>query len=338
MLDNPADLARASATLFSMLDDPADLARASAVSRSWRQFVIANQLSKLQCLRAFPELFAFTHVDVTTTSGYSSSSLDQPHREHRVYTHLAQGLLSEYKPRDCIIHCIGASTTDSFPEESIQNTIEPVDPVEVRPSYWSSRSNGDPDAPECLIYRLQADLCLVDEIKMQPFKAFFQLGDPIYSAKSIQFQMGYPRSPLRPEALVSDENEGQLIDDRNYVWTYTSPQFPMLQENVLQSFKLPCPVLCIGGVVKVELLGRAQKQELDGLYYVCVSHVQILGKPLSRELGVVPRGNGLVLNYYLDPRTCGIPRCESSGDDAAADGIAWRRTSGILEWREGVEG
>ena len=38
MLDNPADLARASATLFSMLDDPADLARASAVSRSWRQF------------------------------------------------------------------------------------------------------------------------------------------------------------------------------------------------------------------------------------------------------------------------------------------------------------
>ena len=98
----------------------------------------------------------------------------------------------------------------------------------------------------------------------------------------------------------------------------------------MQSFKLPRPVLCIGGVVKVELLGRVQKQTFDGLYYICVTHVQIFGKPLSRELGVVPRGNGLVLNYYLDHRTCGIPRSESSGDDAAAGGIACRRGSGIL--------
>jgi hypothetical protein len=42
----------------------------------------------------------------------------------------------------------------------------------------------------------------------------------------------------------------------------------IFQENVLQSFKLPHPVLCIGGVVKVELLGRVQKQAMDGLYYI----------------------------------------------------------------------
>ncbi|VAI68318.1 unnamed protein product [Triticum turgidum subsp. durum] len=268
MLDHPADLARASATIFTMLDDPADLARASAVSRSWRQFVIANQFSKLQCLRAYPEVSTFTHVDVITSGSSSTKRQDQLNRDHRAYTHLAHGLLSPYKPRDCIIHCIGASSTDNFPVETIENTIEPMDLVEFRPSYWSSRGNRDPAAPEYLIYRLQADLCLVDEIKMKPFKALFQIGDPIYSAKSIRFQTGYPRSPLRPEALVCDENEGQLIDDRNYVWTYTSPEFPMLQENVLQSFKLPHPVLCIGGVVKVELLGRVQKQTFDGLYYI----------------------------------------------------------------------
>ena len=144
--------------------------------------VIDNQFSKLQCLRACPELSTFTQVDVTTTTSRTLARRDQDtatsaddklHRDHRVYMHLSHGLLTPYKPRDCIIPCIGASTTDSFPEESIQNTIEPVDPVEVRPSYWSSRSNGDPDAPECLIYRLQADLCLVDENKMQPFKGFF---------------------------------------------------------------------------------------------------------------------------------------------------------------------
>ena len=63
--------------------------------------------------------------------------------------------------------------------------------------------------------------------------AFFQYGDPIYSAKCIRFQMGYPRSPLRSETLVCDENEGQLIDDCNYVWTYTSPEFPMMQVSCL---------------------------------------------------------------------------------------------------------
>jgi hypothetical protein len=41
----------------------------------------------------------------------------------------------------------------------------------------------------------------------------------------------------------------------------------------LQKFKLPEAVLCIGGILQVELLGRVQKQEMDGLYYIwSVSH------------------------------------------------------------------
>ncbi|CAM0878449.1 unnamed protein product [Alopecurus aequalis] len=322
-----------SATVFTMLQHPADLARASAVSRSWREFVIANQFSKAQCLRACPQVSTFAHAEVRTTSGnraYHDQHQDNvagssnAHtegerlaRDHRVYTHLAHELLVPYTPKDCIIHCIGASSTDNFPEETIENTLEPVDRVDIRPSYWSSGGQKHPAVPECLIYKLQTALCLVDEIRVQPFKAFFQYGDPIYSAKCIRFKMGYPRSPLRPETLVCDENEGQLIDDCNYVWTYTSPEFPMLQENDLQSFKLPHPVLCIGGVVKVELHGRVQKQAMDGLYYICVSHVQIVGKTLSRELGVAPRGKGVVLTYYPDPRRCSVARSESSsGDDS----------------------
>ncbi|KQK11922.1 F-box protein At4g00755 [Brachypodium distachyon] len=306
-----------SITIFALLDDPADLARASAVSRSWRRFVIANQFSKIQCLRACPEVSNLSHIEVSSSGGTSAIARPAPDvRDHRVYMHLGHGLLSPYKPRDCIIHCIGASSTDNFPEETIENTLEPVDRVETRPSYWSSGGQRDPAVPECLIYKLQSDLCLVEEIRMQPFKAFFQYGDPIYSAKYIRFHMGYPKSPLRPETLVCDDNEGQLIADCNYTWTYTSPGFTMLQENVLQSFKLPRPVLCIGGVVKIELMGRIQKQAIDGLYYICVSHVQIVGKPLSRELGVVPRGNGVVLKYYPDTRGCVVPcMSESSRGD-----------------------
>lgn len=69
------------------------------------------------------------------------------------------------------------------------------------------------------------------------YAAFFQYGDPIYSAKCVRFRMGYPKSPLRSETLVSDEDEGQLTADDNYNWTYTSPEFPMLQVSLIDIFR-----------------------------------------------------------------------------------------------------
>ncbi|KAL7214348.1 hypothetical protein ACSBR1_026709 [Camellia fascicularis] len=42
----------------------------------------------------------------------------------------------------------------------------------------------------------------------------------------------------------------------------------MAQENRLQKYELPEPVLCIGGILQIELLGRAQREEIDGLYYI----------------------------------------------------------------------
>ncbi|CAM0879897.1 unnamed protein product [Alopecurus aequalis] len=299
-----------SAIVFRQLDDPADLAHASAVSRSWRRFVIANQFSKIQCLRAYPEVANFTHIEASSSArarqnaGSSAcAEFDKLERDHRVYMQLSHGLLSPSGTKVCIIRCIGPSSTDRYPDEAMENTLVPADHVGETPSYWSSRGHRDPAAMvEFLMYRLPSDLCLVDEIKVQPLKAFFRDDEPIYSAKRIRFVMGYPKSHLRSERLVYAENEGRVIADSNYIWTYTSPEFPMLQENVLQSFKLPCPVLCIGGVVKIELLGGVVKDAFDGRYYICVSHVQVVGKPLSRELGVAPHGNGVVLSYYPDPR------------------------------------
>jgi hypothetical protein len=40
------------------------------------------------------------------------------------------------------------------------------------------------------------------------------------------------------------------------------------QVDSIQVFKLPHPVLCIGGVLQVELLGRVQTQAIDQLYYI----------------------------------------------------------------------
>ncbi|KAL6607844.1 hypothetical protein ACP70R_040907 [Stipagrostis hirtigluma subsp. patula] len=304
--------------------------------------VIANHLSKDLCLRACPDASNFTRIlqlatppaaTTTTTSidingqtdaaaaaGSSAAEyIDGPHAEHAVYLRLAHALLSPSNAKNCIIRCVAASSTDNFPEEAIDNTLVPFDHIEMTPSYWSSGGQTDPAVPESLIYRLQSDLCLIQEVNIEPFKAFWLHGNPIFSAQYVRFQMGYPKSPLRSQDLVSEENEGlELAADHNYIWTYTSPEFPMSQENVLQSFKLPRPVLCIGGVVKIELLGRIHREAMDGLYYICVSHVNILGNPLSRELAVIPCEDGVVLKYRPQPWRSNICSCDSAGDDGGS--------------------
>ncbi|KAL9240428.1 hypothetical protein vseg_014650 [Gypsophila vaccaria] len=55
----------------------------------------------------------------------------------------------------------------------------------------------------------------------------------------------------------------------------------MAQASEIQRFQLPRPVLCMGGILKIELLGRVQRQSFDGLYYISVSRVQAVGRSLS---------------------------------------------------------
>ncbi|TKY65516.1 F-box protein [Spatholobus suberectus] len=268
--------------ILMCLDNPADLVRVSCVSRSWTHSVIANGLCKQLCLRMFPQLSrvalvvelnqpgAKEHAEVG--SSYSMEWLALQ-REHRVYAYLGRALMSSFA-KNCIAKTVGASSTDNFPRESIDNTLEPRDNVAGRDSYWSSNGQIDPNVPETLTYELVSQICVITEINIQPFQAHFQIGSPIYSAKSVRFKMGHPKASL------------DAVDDEMFVWTYTSPEFPMSQENQLQKFKLPEPVLCIGGILQIELLGRVQRQEMDGLLYICVTHVQVLGGSLSPAFNV----------------------------------------------------
>ncbi|KAJ3682108.1 hypothetical protein LUZ60_014681 [Juncus effusus] len=185
-----------SAIVFDFLDDPADLVRASAVSKSWRQFVITNGLSKNLCKRLCPE----------------------------------------------ISHCTNTSPVTAQLDHS----------------------------------------------------TFFQIGHPIYASRSVRFKMGY--SKMHETFLANVEK--YLIADDNYVWTYVSPEFHMQQENLLQSFKLPRPVLCIGGVIKIELIGRVQKHSMDSLFYICINHVQVIGRSLSPLL-TIDRSEMANTNFIL---------------------------------------
>ncbi|KAJ8900181.1 hypothetical protein K2173_024821 [Erythroxylum novogranatense] len=297
-----------SVKILMCLEDPSDLARFSCVSRSWRRFAVANGLFKQLCLKMFPCLQRVMRVTEPSCSFNSSlevgcrkfTELENLEMEHRVYSFLARGCLS-FPIRECVSDAISASSTDNYPLESVRNTLEPGDIVARRASYWSSKGQSNPAVPDTLIYKLVADICVINEIRIQPFQAYFQPGRPIYSAKAVRFRMGHAKVPL-PDTI--DEPLHCCPDDK-FLWTYTSPEFPMAQENCLQKFELPEPVLCVGGILEVELLGRVQRQYVDDLFYICVCHIQAVGRPLWPAFGaeiVEPSGKFVLKAHsYTQP-------------------------------------
>ncbi|KAK8714715.1 hypothetical protein V6N13_042064 [Hibiscus sabdariffa] len=295
------------------LVNPCDLIRVCLVSSSWRQFVIETGLFKQLCLKLFPEISGVTHTIEANDLIYpvefeerNHSSSECHKRNHRVYAFLSRAL-NLFIRKDCISEAIVASSTDNYPEESIHNTLEPLDRIEHRASYWSSKGQSDPSIPETLLYKLMAKMCLVTEIHVQPFQAYFQYGFPIYSSKAVRFRMGHLKVPEELQSETADgSTSGHKLADNKFIWTYVSPEFPMAQENCLQKFKLPEPVLCIGGILQIELLGRLQRQEMDGLFYICISHVQVVGRPLlpGFDIEMIGSTGRCALKYLPETEKC----------------------------------
>ncbi|KAJ0113135.1 hypothetical protein Patl1_00363 [Pistacia atlantica] len=310
-MENPIDFLDSldrdmSMKILMCFDDLSDLVRVSCVSQSWRHHVIANGLCKQLCLRMFPQLSKVDHVvepscrlnepaEGESENFVKGQSLES---ENRVYAFLARGCTS-FRVRGLIFEPIYASSTDNYPEESIHNTLAPSARVGRRASYWSSKGHSNPAVPETLIYKLVGDLCVISEINIQPFEAYFQRGAPIYSARAVRFRMGHAKSPIDDPM---GESSNDSTDDK-FVWTYTSQEFPMAQENRLQKFKLPEPVMCIGGILKIELLGRNSETRNGWLIlYLTV------GRSLSPTFGVdilEPSGKFVLkVNNYTKPSEC----------------------------------
>ncbi|RZC59038.1 hypothetical protein C5167_006345 [Papaver somniferum] len=325
-----------STNILSYLDDPADVVRVGSVSRAWRQFVISNGLSKNLCLRLLPEVShavpaieendIVEPLDVKSTDDMevekstADMEVEKLKKNHRVYAFLAKGLASSVG--NCISEVICASSTDNYPEESILNTLEPRDRISDKACYWSSEGESDQGVPETLTYKLTSDLCFINEINIQPFEAYFQYGSPIYSAKAVRFRIGHFTDHYTETDLVDVFEVGHRHIEDDVVWTYTSEYFPMAQENCLQKFKLPQPVFAVGGVLQIELSGRVQQQDVDGLYYVCISHVQILGRSLKEDFDAefVDFSGKCVLKY--------IPKPDATGDSNPSAGDVLEDGSG----------
>ncbi|KAF3967702.1 hypothetical protein CMV_008333 [Castanea mollissima] len=181
------------------------------------------QLSRVACVMELNKSRAKKPVEVGSSYSMEWESLA---RDHRVYATLAQ-VCTSFLVEDCISEAISASSTDHYPLESIHNTLLPA--YTWRDPYWSSKGQSDPAVPETLIYKLKSELCVISEINICPFQELFLSSLYIYSANSVRFRMGHPKGP-------NDFGSHHLGDslpcnaEDTFIWTYTSPEFPMAQE------------------------------------------------------------------------------------------------------------
>jgi hypothetical protein len=90
-------------------------------------------------------------------------------RDDRVYALLARYCTS-FLVENCVSEAISASSTDNYPEESVENTLQSANIVERRASYWSSKGQRNPAVPETLIFKLASELCVITEINIRPFQ------------------------------------------------------------------------------------------------------------------------------------------------------------------------
>ncbi|EIE20100.1 hypothetical protein COCSUDRAFT_57820 [Coccomyxa subellipsoidea C-169] len=208
---------------------------------------------------------------------------------------------------------LSASSTDN-PEESVENVLTPLHrfnpALGVRSgSYWSSRGSEDESSTEWLALRLAHPLCLVSAVSIMPFLAFFQRGHPIYAPKAARFVFSCGEDvKARPVGSTPDSDTDEdpetaaLLEEaeeagyatirscaRFSAWETRTEAFPMSQSDELQMFEFKRPILCVGGLVKIELLGRTQRQEQDNAWYTCINHVRVLGKPLHNFVPASPQ-------------------------------------------------
>lgn len=291
--------------VLSLIDAPSDLAHVACVCCLWHRCVIEGKLWKKLCVKLFPEIsrdFEFSNY----SEGLSSNQRDARklsrylEEESSASKLLLKKLLKPPLRRTCVAEPLHASSTDNLPVESAVQTLyqEPV--YSGVPSYWSSTGQEDTSVPEILTYRLCSDVCVVHDVKIRPFQAHFQNGSPIYSSEAVRFRFGYSRV-AKPkwsglfECFVDSPRTAHMDE---YVWTYISPTFQMVQDDSLQTFRLPKPTPCFGDIFQIEFMGRVQTQESDNLYYICICHVRVTGRPLPDfKFERIDKGGKIVLKY-----------------------------------------
>jgi hypothetical protein len=159
------------------------------------------------------------------------------------------------------------------------------------PCYWGSADSPNKDSVDHITFRLNATFSLISSFSITAYQSFFQPNAPVFAPMrvALQFLLPSKNAPLEysygyvekresgsfPHKYHSGLDESALSENVYY----TTPFFEMQNNALEQSFQLPFPVFSVGGVIRVLLEGKHQRQPIEGNedFYCCISNVDIRG-------------------------------------------------------------
>jgi hypothetical protein len=128
-----------------------------------------------------------------------------------------------------------------------------VDTLVDNERFWSSKSSTHQDSSEFVIYSLKEPLCVVKGVNVHVYQAGWATGRPTYSPQQIQISVGFS------------------VDNMHY----TSPAKQVQQVSTCQQFQLDEPQF--GCYVRLDLIGRAQREPYNRLFYTVIRYVEVVG-------------------------------------------------------------
>jgi hypothetical protein len=159
-------------------------------------------------------------------------------------------------PIELIGRACDASSTDHY-SQTILETLR------TSSGFWSSTGSDTTQANEHLTYQLCEPLCLVHKVSVKFYRANYQLGRPVYPAQQVRLSFGFDLS-----------SSGALT-----TCVHTTPAYHAQFSDGWQHFVLPQYIPA--HYVKVEFIGKRQRQPGDELYYTVVQQLHVMGTPLS---------------------------------------------------------
>jgi len=178
-------------------------------------------------------------------------------------------LLDEEKLFNLLKEGIEQSSAD-YPDQEISNTLS------RNHRFWSSKGSGDIESGEHLVYKLLQPVCIVQKVHLFAYKGLYASGPRTYTPQFFKVSVGF--SPH--------------LEDMHF----TSEKLLFENTEAMQTCEFKEPQ--IGGYLRLDLIGRRERQPSDNLYYTVLRYVAVIGVPLE-ELSEKPLLSSSLLNFAL---------------------------------------
>lgn len=175
-----------------------------------------------------------------------------------------------------------ASSCDNEEFQSARETLE----YNLNFSFWSSRGSADPDEPEFLEFSLvDQGTALIQVIEIVPYCAHYQRKLPTYGSKAVRI------------SVAMDEEFEQVV--------YRSQEMRCQCEDKFHTVRIDFqPMIIVGKFIRIEFLGKIQRQFEDNLFYISIGRIGVQGFLLSEI-------QSPLLHQVFGQGTMSVPRQKS---------------------------